>query len=104
MVLIFIFLLINLIKVNCITTKALSPLGNSNENYEKIKDEFGEEFSKFIKDNSIVKIYNEDNDILIRIGDADFKIEDNWDITNITSRISETLYNIKNKVEDIIYS
>lgn len=42
-----------------INTKALSPLGNTNENYKLVSNEFGEDFSNFIKDNSFLKIYKE---------------------------------------------
>lgn len=67
-----------LIKINIINTKTLSPLGNSKENYEIVSEEFGDDFSKFIKDNSILKIYcNKDEDILVRIKDSDFKIKSN---------------------------
>ncbi len=54
-------------KVNIINTKSLSPLGNTKQNYELVSEEFGEDFSNFIKDNSTIKIYKEDNkQLLIR--------------------------------------
>ena len=43
------------VKINIINTNALSPIGNSESNYEKITNEFGEEFEEFIKDNSYIK-------------------------------------------------
>lgn len=75
----FVLLLIavfsSLIKINIINTRALSPLGNSKENYEIVSEEFGEDFSKFIKDNSVLKIYcNKGEDILVRINESNFKI------------------------------
>lgn len=68
--------IIGLIRVNIINTKALSPLGNSKENYEKIKNSFGDEFSKFINDNATVKIYEDEktDSILVRVGYKDYKI------------------------------
>lgn len=64
-----------IIKVDMINTKSLSPLGNTNENYKIVNEKFGEDFSKFIKDNSFLKIYKEPGkDILVRLGDSDFKI------------------------------
>ena len=76
-VLILIFIFIGVIKIDLINTQALSPLGNTNENYKLVSDEFGEDFSNFIKDNSFLKIYKESqNDILIRLGDSDFRIND----------------------------
>ena len=74
---IFILFLVlgGIIKVDMINTKALSPLGNTNENYKIVNEKFGEDFSKFIKDNSFLKIYKEPGkDILVRLGDSDFKI------------------------------
>ena len=64
-------------RINIINTKALSPLGNTNENYKMVSKEFGEDFSKFIKDNSILKIYKEKDNILIRIGENNFVISNN---------------------------
>ena len=102
-VLIFILAFLSLIKVNIINTNALSPLGNTNENYEKIKDEFGEEFSNFIKDNSPVKIYEEKEDVLIKVGESEFKIDEDWSFTNIRNQIGEVFDKAKEKIEDIIY-
>ena len=51
--------LMGIITINIINTKALSPLGNTNENYKMVSKQFGEDFSKFIKDNSILKIYKQ---------------------------------------------
>lgn len=76
-ILLLVIILAGVIKINIINTKALSPLGNTNENYKLVSDEFGEEFSNFIKDNSFLKIYQESqNDILVRLGDSDFRIND----------------------------
>lgn len=76
-ILLLFIILAGVIKINIINTKALSPLGNTNENYKLVSDEFGEEFSNFIKDNSFLKIYQESqNDILVRLGDSDFRIND----------------------------
>lgn len=92
----FSIVLAGLIKINIINTKALSPLGNSKENYEKIKEAFGEEFADFINDHSQVKIYKdyESGNILIRIGDNDY-------IVKKESYISEKIEDAKEGVEDI---
>lgn len=74
--LILFFVLVGIIKVDVINTKALSPLGNTNENYNIVSEKFGEDFSNFIKDNSFLKIYKEsEKDILVRLGDSNFKIK-----------------------------
>ena len=87
--LILFFVLLGIIKVDVINTKALSPLGNTNENYELVSEKFGEDFSNFIKDNSFLKIYKEsEKDILVRLGDNNFKIK------------NESVF--INKIEDIL--
>jgi len=74
--LILFLVLVGIIIVDMINTKALSPLGNTNENYKLVSEKFGEDFSNFIKDNSFLKIYKEsDQDILVRVGENDFKIK-----------------------------
>lgn len=59
MIFILFIIFIGIIKIDMINTKALSPLGNTNENYKLVSNEFGEDFSNFIKDNSFLKIYKE---------------------------------------------
>jgi hypothetical protein len=70
------FVLIGVIKIDMINTKALSPIGNTTENYKLVSAEFGSDFANFIKDNSFLKIYKDsDKYILIRLGNSDFKIQ-----------------------------
>lgn len=67
------------IKINIITTKALSPIGNSESNYEKIKKEFGHEFEEFIKDDSFIKIYDNresEDRFTVKVGDIEFLVKD----------------------------
>jgi hypothetical protein len=72
---ILVLVFIGIIKIDLINTQALSPLGNTNENYKLVSDEFGEDFSNFIKDNSFLKIYKEaGKEVLVRMGNSDFKI------------------------------
>lgn len=87
-----------LIKINIINTKTLSPLGNSKENYEIVSEEFGEDFSKFIKDNSVLKIYcNKGEDILVRIKENDFKIKSKLSfIDDFKNKIDELVNQVKN--------
>lgn len=69
------FVIVGVIKIDIINTKSLSPLGNTNENYKLVSEEFGEDFSNFIKDNSFLKIYQEsNNDVLVKLGNNEFKI------------------------------
>ena len=93
MLLVLVFVMIGLVKINIINTKALSPLGDTNENYEKIKEELGEDFSNFIKDNSFLKIYKEsEKDILVRLGDNNFKIKNESVFINKIEEILRTFH------------
>lgn len=79
---IMLFLLIisfGFVKINIINTKALSPIGNAEENYEKVINEFGEEFEEFIKDDSYIKIYGEKDSegrITVKVGKKEIFIKD----------------------------
>jgi uncharacterized protein YxeA len=109
---IFIFLMIfiviiGLTKINVINTKALSPLDNTNDNYEKISQAFGEDFSKFIKDDASIKIYKDDSEeILVRVGENDFSIKKESNLINGAEKIAEDVEDfftsIKDKVEKVI--
>ena len=52
-----ILLIVGFVKINIINTESLSPLGNTDDNFKVVSEEFGEDFQEFIKDNSTVKIY-----------------------------------------------
>ncbi len=97
-ILLLIAVFLGLMKINIINTKTLSPLGNSKENYEIVSEEFGEDFSKFIKDNSILKIYyNKGDGILVRIKDSDFKIKSNLTfLDDFKKKIEELVNEAKN--------
>lgn len=91
--LILFIILAGIIKIDIINTKALSPLGNTNENYKLVSEAFGEDFSNFIKDNAFLKIYKESKkDILVRLGDSDFKIKNE---SAFIKKIEEMFTNIK---------
>ncbi len=87
-------ILSGIIKVDMINTKALSPLGNTNENYKIVNEKFGEDFSKFIKDNSFLKIYKEPGkDILVRLGDSEFKIRNKSVFVEKIEEMFNSIYN-----------
>lgn len=105
--LILFFAMAGIIKVDIINTKALSPLGNSNENYNLISKEFGSDFSNFIKDNSFLKIYKEEGEnILIRLGNENFKINSESSLTNsikgVFNKIDEKVRGVKKTVDKMI--
>lgn len=107
MVIVIVLVIAGLGRINIINTKALSPLGETNDNYEKIKDELGEDFSSFIKDNAPIKIYNGDSqDTVVKAWNNDFTIRGESDIrsfaSNIAGKIGTLFSKIKDKIDRII--
>ena len=95
LIVLFCVTLIGLIKVNILNTKALSPLGNTNDNYKLVSEEFGEDFSNFIQDKSPVKIYvEEDVETMVRLGEKDFIIKSESNLINFAKGVFS-------KVEDL---
>lgn len=95
LIVLFCVTLIALIKVNILNTKALSPLGNTNDNYKLVSEEFGEDFSNFIQDKSPVKIYiEEDEETMVRLGEKDFIIKSESNLINFAKGVFS-------KVEDL---
>lgn len=97
-ILLVVAVFVGIIRINIINTKTLSPLGNTKENYNIVSEEFGKDFSNFIKDNSIVKIYcNKDDDILVRINDSNYKIKTSLSfLDDIEEKINELIDYVKN--------
>ena len=108
---IVIIIIIGFTQINIINTKALSPIGNTEDNYELVSAEFGEDFTEFIKDNAEVKIYTADGerDASIRIKDNEFRLKKDNQFINLVSttgtKIKEAFLSVKgkvdNKIEDI---
>ena len=95
LIVLFCVTLIALIKINILNTKALSPLGNTNDNYKLVSEEFGEDFSNFIQDKSPVKIYvEEDEETMVRLGEKDFIIKSESNLINFAKGVFS-------KVEDL---
>lgn len=105
---IFLFIIvvtIGFVEVNVSNTKALSPIGNTEDNYEMVSEEFGEDFEEFIKDSSPIKIYTQDGnveDTTIRILDKELRIREENPfvkaIFNISSNVAEVFRDVKDKV------
>lgn len=92
----FIIVTLGFIKINTINTKALSPVGNTEDNYELVKEEFGEEFQEFIKDDAEVKIYaskDDENNPSVKIGNKEFIIDLNNKVTKQIYNIGGFIYN-----------
>ena len=98
---------IGAIKINIINTKSLSPLGNSDDNFNLVSEEFGEDFQEFIMDKIAIKIYTgEENDNLAMV--KVFNKEINLTMDNIFLKklkpvfnyIEKTVSNIKDKFNE----
>ena len=84
----FIMVMIGCIIVNIKNTEALSPFGNTIDNYQIVTKEFGEDFSEFIKDTANIKIYlnKEEDTAQVQIGKNEIKFtKNNIFITKIKS-------------------
>lgn len=97
--------LVGFVKINIINTKALSPMGTTEDNYAVVSKEFGKDFTEFIKDNSPIKIYAED-DIIVSINTTDYKITTDNPIIKFTkgiaNNISQSTNYFKNKIDEFI--
>lgn len=83
-----IIVVIGFVQVNIINTKALSPVGNGEDNYELVKEEFGKDFEEFIKDDAEVKIYTPNDEIentTVKVFNKEF-------IINMNNKITERIY------------
>ncbi|MDU5109109.1 MAG: hypothetical protein E6248_01575 [Clostridium sp.] len=97
----FIIVSLGFIKINTINTRALSPVGNTEDNYELVKEEFGEEFQEFIKDDAEVKIYESkdgENNPSVKIGNKEFIIDLNNKVTKQIYNIGGFIYNGFNNI------
>ena len=84
----FIMVMIGCIIVNIKNTEALSPFGNTIDNYQIVTKEFGEDFSEFIKYKDNIKIYlnKEEDTAQVQIGKNEIKFtKNNIFITKIKS-------------------
>ena len=91
-----ILLIIGFVKINIINTESLSPLGNTNDNFKVVSEEFGEDFQEFIKDNSMVKIYvGEKNDGLatVKIYNKEIKLTSDNLFMNTIKKVREYVDN-----------
>lgn len=106
LIVIVLIVTIGLVQVNIINTKALSPVGNTEDNYALVSEEFGEDFTEFIKDDAEVKIYTGEgeDDACIRIKEKEIRLkkENPFIKVFITGgiKIKETFSGLKGKVDN----
>ena len=100
-----ILLIVGFVKINIINTESLSPLGNTDDNFKVVSEEFGEDFQEFIKDNSTVKIYvGEKNDGLatLKIYNKEIKLTNDNLIMNTIKVAGENVNNVFINIRDKI--
>ena len=107
-IVLIIFVIAGFVRINMINTKALSPLGTTEDNFSLVSETFGEEFEEFIMDKSSVKIYNGDEaDELatIKILDKEINLTKNniffKAIDSIVNFTNKTIVNIRGKFNEI---
>ena len=103
----FIMVMVGCIIVNIKNTEALSPFGNTIDNYQIVKKEFCEDFSEFIKDKANIKIYlnKEEDTAQVHIGKNEIKFTKNnifiTKIKSIGNFFSKQISKIENTLEKI---
>ena len=98
-----ILLLIGCIKINIINTETLSPVGNFQDNFNKINEEFGEDFSEFIMDKSPMKIYlgeEGDNSATVKINKKEINLTKNNPFLKIFNPVIDFFKNSYKKIEE----
>lgn len=103
---IFFIVVVGFVQINIINTKALSPIGNTKDNYEMVSKEFGKDFTEFIKDNSPVKIYNEEEETTVSVMGQEYVITKNNPILQFIDKTGSTVSSgfgyVKTKVDNLI--
>ena len=92
-------LIIGFVKINIINTESLAPLGNTDDNFKVVSEEFGDDFKEFIKDNRAVK---NDGLATLKLYNKEIKLTSNNffmnSIKKVGKQISDAFFNIKNKI------
>lgn len=98
-----IIVIIGCIYVNIKTTEALSPIGNTEDNYLIVSKEFGDDFSEFIKDKSPVKIYlgeEGDKQAVVKVFNKEIKLTSKNIFIKAIGTAVNTLKNISSNIKD----
>ena len=100
LVLVSVVVISQLTKINIINTKALSPVGNTDDNKKLVNTEFGEDFNSFIQDNSNIKIYQNYNEkgYLVTINDKKIKIKEESYLVNLIKKGFLLVGNVSQKL------
>lgn len=74
--------IVSLVNINIINTESLSPIGNTYDNFKLVSSEFGEDFTGFIQDNSNIKIYEDNGEVIVSLNNKKIKIKEESKIIN----------------------
>ena len=100
-----ILIIISIVRINIINTEILSPVGNFQDNFDKINKEFGEDFSEFIMDKSPIKIYlgeEGDNSATVKLNKKEINLTKNNPFLKIFNPVIKYLDNSYKKIEEKI--
>lgn len=100
LVLVSLIVISQLTRINIINTKALSPVGNTDDNKKLVNTEFGEDFNSFIQDNSNIKIYENENKkgYLVTINDKRIRIKEESYIVSLIKKGFLSIGNVSQKL------
>lgn len=96
-----IIVFIGIVKINIINTKALSERTEESQgiDLQKLKDEFGEEFSSFIVDDSNIKIHEDNDNYIIEFNGDDY---DATKVLGVANKIEESFEYLYSKIINLI--
>ena len=100
-----ILIIISIVRINIINTEILSPVGNFQDNFDKINKEFGEDFSEFIMDKSPIKIYlgeEGDNSATVKLNKKEINLTKNNPFLKVFNPVIHYFNNSYKKIEEKI--
>lgn len=100
-----ILIIISIVRINIINTEILSPVGNFQDNFDKINKEFGEDFSEFIMDKSPIKIYlgeEGDNSATVKLNKKEINLTKNNPFFKVFNPVIDYFNNSYKKIEEKI--
>ena len=100
-----ILIIISIVRINIINTEILSPVGNFQDNFDKINKEFGEDFSEFIMDKSPIKIYlgeEGDNSATVKLNKKEINLTKNNPFLKVFNPVIDYFNNSYKKIEEKI--
>lgn len=97
MILLVIILFVGVVNINIMNTQAMNQRKESLQgtDIEKIKEEFGDEFSEFIVDKSSFKIHSKNKDYILEFNGADYQVTS---AVNVVKKVTNFFWVLYGKV------